>query len=44
MERHDVFISYAHLDNESGWVSEFDKVFKRFLSTWLWPPGRYLAG
>ena len=35
MDKHDVFISYAHLDNESGWVSKFDEVFNTILSTWL---------
>ncbi len=38
MQKHDVFISYAHLDNQSEWVSEFDRVFKTFLSTWLGRP------
>lgn len=35
MEKHDVFISYAHIDNQNEWVSEFDRVFSTFLSTWL---------
>jgi hypothetical protein len=48
MEEHDVFISYAHLDNrpfrpneiESGWVSRFDYVLSNLLSTELGRPAR----
>lgn len=48
MEEHDVFISYAHLDNrpfrpnelESGWVSRFDYVLSNLLSTELGRPAK----
>jgi hypothetical protein len=37
---HDLFISYAHLDNQQGWITEFHRLLKIKLEEFLGEPSR----